>query len=252
MAYSEVYIDNDFDKLKTVLDSLVTNGIVGAVGDVTWSDNRPNITVYIDSAKTKPLFYIENKPAASSSNTTFDYQFTDATGRTLPKSVPSVNTNVNGFRSYAISRGYMTDYGIVITVSGMHVDNGTTNWVMSHSIMITKNQNNVPVVVFTVPAAAGNVAKDYVYTTMNTEYAFASDDVETLDEMTRTNVQYNTQTVITPFFTRCGAGLVSYTPNAGRLLACNFWRLLESPIFSEMTFDGAVWLTNGCWCLKAG
>ena len=249
MAYSEVYINNDFDKLKTVLDSLVTNGIVGAVGDVTWSDNKPNITVYIDSAKTKPLFYITKKTAMEASYTTFDYQFTDATGRTLLKSVPSVNSQVEGFRNYSISRGYITDYGVVIAVSGWY---STGSWVMSHAIMITKNQNNVPVVVFTVPPSASRVGADYVYTTMNTEYAFASDDTETLDGLTRTNVAYNAQTVITPFFTRCGAGLVSYTPNAGRLLACNFWRLLLSPTFSEMTFDGAVWLTNGCWCLKAG
>ena len=249
MAYSEVLISNDFDKLKTVLNSLVTNGIIGAVGDVEWSDNRPNITVYTDSGKTKPFFYIKGKKALESTLTTFDYEFTDATGRTLPKSVPSVNNQVEGFRDYSMSRGYMTDYGVVITVIGKRVN----TWVMSHVIMITKNQNNVPVVVFTVPAAAGNTTTlDYVYTTMNTEYAFASDDTESLDAVSRASVGYSAQTVMTPFFTRCGAGLTSYTPNAGRLLVCNFGRLLESSSFSEMTFDGAVWLTNGCWCLKAG
>ena len=254
MAYTEFLINDDGQALCNIFNSMTSDGeIIGGANYAASTNGRFTITLYYDAGKTQEFFKIAKENGTGGVDyKAFTYTFTAVNGQSLTKPCSSVGGSSGGIKSYMISRAYLTDYGIVITVAASenkYVDGG---FYMNHAILITKNQNNMPVVVFNLcEAASGASSTDNVYTVMNKEYAFASTDTESLDAVSRPSVQYNAQTSMTPFFTRCGAGLVSYTPNAGRLLTCPFYKIVQSTSFSEMTFDGAVWLTNGCWCLKA-
>ena len=242
--YTQVYIDNDMAKLNTVLQTLVTNGIVGAV-DYT-QDTYATFTFYADAEKTTEVFRITQQRGYV--NTTVNYTFTATAsdGTTLSSTAATTSAGGSNITGYQICYGFACSSGVLLEI----VSNEYTYpyfWVL-----ITKNQNGAPVFVWTNCTSANNVSTSQILTNMNTEYIVAASDVAPLNTLGRATPATRNQTVLSPFFSCSDVGDTSYTPDAGRIIAGGMNRFIYDHTAHEITFDGATWLTNGYWALKVG
>ena len=113
MAYSEVYIDNDLSKLKTVLDTLVTNGIVGAV-DKDDTGSYPIFKLYADAEKTTEVFRITQSQGYSSGRV-YTFKATAADGSYLDSTLAHTETSGHGLCGYRIMYGYSCENGVFVT-----------------------------------------------------------------------------------------------------------------------------------------
>lgn len=248
MAYSELQINNDWTKLNTVLGTLVTNEIVGAV-DVVTSGSQPVITIYKEAAKTTEIFKIT---MTAKSDKVFTFKATCAGGTYLDSTNAVWSTIDSGHvLGYRFSYGYSCENGVFITIEATI---GNNTWGVACGLLITKNQAGDPVFVWTNntknDCATKAAIETQLLTNMNTEYIVCSTDSGTLSTLARTAPATRTQTVLSPFFSCPEAGHTSYTPNAGRILAGGLSSLVTNPRLSEIAFDESTWLTNGYWALR--
>ena len=249
MAYTETQINNDWTKLGTVLNTLVTNNIVGAV-DVDTSGSQPVITIYKEAAKTTEIFKIT---MTASYDKVFTFKATCADGTYLDSTEYKYNSvssdNIIGYR---FSYGYSGENGVFITIEAT-VGNGV--WGVACGLIITKNQNGDPVFIWTnntQNCSTKAAIETQLLANMNTEYIVASTDKAPLTTLSRTAPASRAQTVLSPFFSCPETGAASYTPYAGRILAGGLSSLVTNPRLTEITFDSGTWITNGYWALKVG
>ena len=246
--YTQTYINNDMSKLNTVLQTLVTNGIVGAV-DYDSSGTYAVFKIYADAEKTTEVFRITQAQGSSGGLYKYTLQATASDAATL-SSTGAVESG-SGTGGYIIRYGYACSYGVLLSVDG--VTGYGNNPYTYFWVLITKNQNGDPVFVWTNGISSTSSNRDtQILTNMNTEYIVASSDVAPLGTVSRLAPTVRNQMQIAPFVTCCAAGDVSYTPDAGRVLTGDLNELIYNPIAHEITFDGATWLTNGYWVLKVG
>ena len=255
MSYTQMSVDNDMSKLNTVFQTLVTNGIVGAV-DYDSSGSYAVFTFYADAGKTTEIFRMTQSQSNSYVNgVKYTYRAAAADGTEMVIANPADTTQHSAdtgsrIRKYNILRGYACENGVFILVGAG--DNTASYW-MSHSFIITRNQAGAPVFILTNhQTALTSTGVNDVKTNMNTEYIIAATDSAPLGSVARTAPAQREQTVLSPFFSCPDAGAVSYTPCAGRLLSGNMQELITSTRLIEMSFDNALWLTNGYWALKTG
>lgn len=245
--YTQVYINNDMAKLNTVLQTLVTNGIVGAV-DYDSSGTYAVFTFYADAEKTTEVFRITQAQGYSAPDF-YKYTFTatasDGTTLTSTGTITTASATAQ-IRGYIFMYGYACANGVML---GLNSVNGNAVNIPIMWLMITKNQNDVPVFVWTNNAST-SVDASQILTAMNTEYIVASSDVAPLTTVPRLAPVQKNQVVLSPFFSCSDVGEVSYTPETGRIIAGNKNQLIYDTIAHEITFDGATWLTNGYWALK--
>lgn len=246
MAYSEVYINNDLSKLKTLLDTLVTNGIVGAL-DYDTSGTYPIFKLYADAEKTTEVFRIEQVDGYNGAKK-YHFKATAADGNYLDST--AVNTSygsASALNGYWFKYGYAGENGVFVTMDGASGSGGDLGAPLLLFI-ITKNQAGAPVFVW----IDCNNASNTITTNINTEYIVCSTDKAPLSTLSRTAPASRAQTVITPFISCPETGHVSYTPYAGRFIAGGLSALVTNPRLSEIILDRATWLTNGYWSLKVG
>ena len=248
MAYSEVYIDNDLSKLKTLLDTLVTNGIVGAL-DYDTSGTYPIFKFYADAEKTTDVFRIE-QTSGYSSGRCYKFKATAADGNYLDSTLEHAETSGHGLCGYNVMYGYSCENGVFVTFNPLATLDGTMAYCYA-CVIITKNQDGKPVFVWINSSATGFV-ENQIKTNMNTEYIVASTDKAPLSTLSRTAPASRAQTVLSPFFSCPETGAASYTPYAGRILAGGLSSLVTNPRLTEITFDSGTWITNGYWALKVG
>lgn len=249
--YTQLYINNDMSKLNTILQTLVTNGIVGAV-DYDSSGTYPVFKLYADAEKTTEVFRITQAQGYSAGYVKYTFTATASDG-TLLSSTGAVDSGYKG-AGFAFMYGYSCPNGVmiglnVVTISGSN--SFPNSW-----LIITKNQNDVPVFIWTNnPSASGSTTeatKNNILSNMNTEYIVAASDVAPLSTFPRLAPAVRNQIQIAPFVTSCGSSETSYTPNAGRILGGNMNQFIYDATAHEISFDGAAWLTNGYWTLKVG
>ena len=245
--YTQTYINNDMSKLNTVLQTLVTNGIVGAV-DYDSSGTYAVFTLYADAEKTTEIFRITQGTKTGYVALRYTFTATTSSGETI--STTADGSTGSSISNYIIMYGFACANGVMIGLNG-YSQTGSQNLPILW-FMITKNQNDDPVFIWTNQPSTGNLSRDMILTTMNTEYIVASSDVAPLSTVSRLAPTVRNQMQIAPFVTCCAAGETSYTPVAGRVLAGDINEFIYNPIAHEITFDGATWLTNGYWTLKVG
>ena len=245
--YTQTYINNDMSKLNTVLQTLVTNGIVGAV-DYDSSGEYAVFTFYADAEKTTEVFRITQ--GTKSGYVTYRYTFTATAADGATLSSTADGSNGSSINNYIIMYGYSCANGIMIGLNG-YSSNSSLN-VPVLWFIITKNQNGAPVFIWTNQPSTGSLTKEMILTTMNTEYIVASTDVAPLGTVSRVAPAVRNQVQIAPFVTCCAAGDISYTPDAGRVIAGDMNSYLYDPVAHEINFASATWLTNGYWALKVG
>ena len=251
MAYSEVYIDNDLSKLKTLLDTLVTNGIVGAV-DKDDTGTYPVFKMYVDAEKTTEFFRLAQAQGQESTYTKYYMKATGSDGSYLDATNP-VSAGNNCVQNYKIVYGYASEFGVYLTAT-MDTPNGAVR--TAYGVIITKNQAGAPIAIFANNTNVGELynppPEDQIKTNLNTEYVVAPTDKSPLATLPRTAPTVRTQTVLSPFFSCPEAGHTSYTPHAGRILAGGLASLVTNARLTEITFDSGTWITNGYWALKVG
>lgn len=246
--YTQTYINNDMSKLNTVLQTLVTNGIVGAV-DYDSSGTYPVFKLYADAEKTTEVFRITQAQGYAAGYVKYTFTATASDGTTLTSTGTITTASATAqIRGYIFMYGYVCANGVML---GLNSVNGNAVNIPIMWLMITKNQNDVPVFVWTNNAST-SVDASQILTAMNTEYIVASSDVAPLTTVPRIAPVSKNQTVISPFFSCSAAGETSYTPNAGRVIAGNMNSYIYDQVAHEISFDGATWLTNGYWALKVG
>lgn len=245
----------DTAAVNTVFQTLVTNGIVGAVEysvTSTWI-SYATFVFYEDQEKTKEFFRIQQSQGRNPSSPYFHkmwtYTATGSDGSTFTTNDPSAGSGAGSIDAYWYRYAYSCENGVLIGVNASHVDNFTGTPI--YWILITSNNNGKPVAVW-CESTSNEYAPSRVATDMNTEYVICSSDVAPLNSVTRHTPQDRNQTVVSPFFTNSGSGEISYTPNAGRLLACNFHDFILTEKAHEIIMDGNIYLTNGYWVLKVG
>ena len=244
--YTQTYINNDMSKLNTVLQTLVTNGIVGAV-DYDSSGAYAVFKIYVDAAQTKEVFRITQAAGYNASYRKYTFTATASDGTVL-STTGNVPANVGG---YNILYGYATSNGILVSIGNV-IDSGSTPSSMRLWFCATKNQNGDPVFIWVNEPSGASVSTMQILTNMNTEYIVASTDVAPLGTVSRVAPVVRNQVQIAPFVTCCAAGDISYTPDAGRVIAGDMNSYLYDPVAHEINFAGATWLTNGYWALKVG
>lgn len=248
--YSQVYINNDMSKLNTVLQTLVTNGIVGAV-DYDSSGTYAVFKIYADAEKTTEVFRI-TQSVGQNPCVKYTFKATASDESTLESTASVTTNNASQINGYLFRYGYACANGVMLSILPVSVNIGAFSYVYMW-LMITRNQEGAPVFIWTNNTATSAPTNgDQILTNINTEYIVAASDVAPLDTVSRTMPSARNQAVLTPFFTCCDANAVSYTPNAGRFLACDLHRFIYNSMAHEITFDGAIWLTNGYWVLKVG
>lgn len=249
MAYTETQINNDWTKMATVLGTLVTNGIVGAV-DVDTSGSQPVITIYKEAAKTTELFKIT---MTSSYDKVFTFKATASDGNYLDSTEYKYNTvSAGNIIGYRFSYGYASEFGVYFTIEATV---GNNTWGVSCGLIITKNQDGDPVFIWTnntENAATKAAVEAQLLLNLNTEYIVCSTDKAPLATLSRSAPAARSQTVLSPFFSCSETGHASYTPFAGRILAGGISNLVTNARLSEILFDSAIWITNGYWAMKVG
>ena len=250
MAYSELQINNDWTKLSTVLNTLVTNNIVGAV-DVDTSGSQPVITIYAEEAKTTELFKIT---MTAKYDKVFTFKATASDGNYLDcTNAVWGSVSSDHVIGYRFSYGYASENGVFFTIEATV---GNDIWGVACGLIITKNQNGDPVFIWTNntknDCATKAAIETQLLTNMNTEYIVASTDKAPLATLSRTAPASRAQTVLSPFFSCPETGNASYTPYAGRILAGGLASLVTNQRLTEITFDSGTWVTNGYWALKVG
>lgn len=246
MAYTETYIDNDLSKLKTVLDTLVTNGIVGAL-DYDTSGTLPIFKFYADAEKTTEVFRIAQVDGQNGAKNYY-FKATAADGNYLDSTpVVTVYGSATSLNGYWFKYGYASEFGVFVTIDGASGASGDIGTPLLLFI-ITKNQEGKPVFVWIDCANASNT----IATNLNTEYIVTSNDKAPLSTLSRVAPVARSQTVLSPFFSCSETGHASYTPFAGRILAGGISNLVTNARLSEILFDSAIWITNGYWALKVG
>lgn len=243
--YTQTYINNDMSKLNTVLQTLVTNGIVGAV-DYDSSGTYAVFTFYADAEKTTEVFRITQQQGGDTTTVKYTFKATASDGTVLSTTDAVSSSGVTG---YIMMYGYATSSGVLIGL--YNTTSGSFSTDMREWFCITKNQDDNPVFIWTNNTSTAN-GQEYILTTMNTEYIVASTDVAPLTTVPRLAPVLKNQTVISPFFSCSAAGEISYTPDAGRVLAGGMNSFIYDQTAHEITFEGATWLTNGYWALKVG
>lgn len=249
MAYTETYINNDMSKLKTVLDTLVTNGIAGAV-DKDDTGTYPVFKLYVDAEKTQEFFRITQAQGQDSGTVKYTAKATCSDGNylTATGAVASANSHIHG---YTILYGYSCENGVFLQVQ-MNGGQGFT--AIGYCIIITKNQEDSPVVIFSNNTVTGvsydPPPADQIKTNLNTEHIVAYTDKAPLSTLSRTAPAARGQTVLSPFFSCPETGSASYTPYAGRVLAGGLASLVTDARLTEITFGSGTWITNGYWALK--
>ena len=243
MAYTEMYINNDLSKLNTVLNTLVTNGIVGAL-DYDTSGTYPIFKFYADAEKTTEIFRIE-QVAGHGSAKRYNFKATAADGNYLESTAEVFTGNYTGLNGYWFKYGYSGENGVFITMDGASSSYGDSGAVMLLFI-ITKNQAGKPVFVW----INNNNVNNTITTNINTEYIVASTDKAPLSTLSRTAPATRTQTVLSPFFSCSETGAASYTPHAGRILAGGLASLVTNSRLVEITLNNKTYITNGYWALQ--
>lgn len=236
--YTQLYINNDMSKLNTVLQTLVTNGIIGAV-DYNSSGTYAVFTFYADAEKTTEVFRITQAQGASSS-ITYSFRATASDGNTLV-STPVTTSGGNSI-GFSIMYGYATSNGVLVMAESLNRA-GYGFW-----FCITKNQNGEPTFIWTNRANAN----DAVETNMNTEYIVAASDVAPIGTVSRLAPVTRNQTVIAPFTSWCDEETISCTSNAGRVIAGNMNQFIHDQRAHIITLSGVTYITNGYWVLKVG
>ena len=249
MDYTQTYIGNDMSKLNTVLQTLVTNGIVGAV-DYDSSGNYAVFKIYADAEKTTEVFRITQSAGYGGITYANTYTFmATASDSTQISSSPAIgnSSGVNYVYGYTFEYGYATANGIMISVACRGSDQSpyTSLW-----IMVAKNESGKPVFIWTNNANAQGKNVDQIKTNMNTEYIVASSDVTPLNAVSRTTPANKNQFVVSPFFSCCATEETSYTPDAGRSLAGNLSAFFIDSLAHIIVLNGVTYLTNGYWVLK--
>lgn len=242
--YTQVYINNDMAKLNIVLQTLVTNGIVGAI-EYT-QDTYATFTFYADAEKTTEVFRITQAQGGISSTVKYTFKATASDGTSLSTTDAANSSGVTG---YIMRYGYATSGGVLIGL--YNTAGGSYSTDMREWFCITKNQDGNPVFIWTNNTSTSN-GRDHILTTMNTEYIVASSDVAPLTTVSRLAPTYQKQTLISPFFSCCNSETVSYTPNAGRILAGDISNFIYDEICHVIVINGVTYLTNGYWVLKVG
>lgn len=250
MAYTETQINNDWTKLSTVLSTLVTNGIVGAV-DVDTSGSQPVITIYKEAEKTTELFKIT---MTVKYDKVFTFKATASDGNYLNCTNAVWGTiDAGHIIGYRFSYGYASESGVFFTIEATV---GNDQWAVAYTLIITKNQEGAPVFVFTNntknDCATTAAVEAQLLLNLNTEYIVCSTDKAPLATLSRSAPAARSQTVLSPFFSCSETGHASYTPFAGRVLAGGISNLVTNARLSEILFDSAIWITNGYWALKVG
>lgn len=247
MAYTETYINNDLSKLNTVLDTLVTNGIVGAV-DYDTSGTYPIFKLYADAEKTTEVFRIE-QTGGYSSGRCYKFKATAADGNYLDSTLAHAETSGHGLCGYRIMYGYSCENGVFVTFNPLATAEEGTMAYCYACVIITKNQADKPVFVW-INSSATSFTENQIKTNMNTEYIIASNDKAPLTTLSRTAPATRTQTVLSPFFSCSESGNASYTPYAGRILAGGLASLVTNPRLVEITLNNKTYVTNGYWALQ--
>ena len=247
--YTQTYINNDMSKLNTVLQTLVTNGIVGAV-DYDDSGTYAVFTIYADAEKTTEVFRITQSAGYGGGAYKYTFMATASDGTTLSSTgVITAATGTTYVYGYTFEYGYATANGIMVSVLAKNTYNGTAQFT-SFWFMITKNESGKPVFIWTNNANVNGAFLDQIKTNMNTEYIIASSDVAPLATASRSTPSNRNQTVLSPFYSCCDTGETSYTPDAGRILAGTMNDFIYSYAAHEITFDNSTWLTNGYWAIR--
>lgn len=247
MPYSSIFVDGDFTKLKQGFDTLVDNGIVGSVVLDT-SGSYPVITLYTDSESTTEFFKIEAAASGYNNGTKYTLTATNSDGNTVSHTTAVTNDNTKIY-NYKFGTLYTCENGVMFNCSGTS-QSGTY---LRFWIIITSNQDGSPVVVWNTTSTTATEAE--IKTLMNTEFILCASDTGlagTNCQISRTAPAYRDQTVISPFFANSSAGTTSYTPNAGRIIAGNVNNLILWNKPAQISFGGALWLTNGYWAFKVG
>lgn len=236
-GYTEIYINNDMSKLNTVLQTLATNGIVGAV-DYDSSGTYAVFTFYADAEKTTEVFRITQQKGYGSGSSSINYTFiATASDGTTMSTTPAVSSSYPGFN---IRYGYTTVNGILVMIESLNTA-GNGLW-----FCITKNQNGDPTFIWTSRASVN----DTVETNMNTEYIVAASDVAPIGTVSRLAPVTKNQTVIAPFTSWCDEETISCTSNAGRVIAGNMNQFIHDQRAHIITLSGVTYITNGYWVLK--
>ena len=240
----------NYDNLNTVLQTLVTNGIVGAVEDDN-TQQFPKYIIYADSNKTQEIFRMVGRTGGTSNDIQWTFMATSVTGDTI--SLDTVTGGSGSIAALQIACGYYTNYGVLLTGAPGHWNSSERKWEDYHGfdILITTNQNGNPVFMYTVNSTTtydpNNIAID-----MNTGYIISPFDVAPFSKFSFVSPLERNQTVIAPLFTNCDVKTASYTPNAGRVLACDFTSAVSSLLAVTKTINGSLYYTTGYWALKIG
>lgn len=248
MAYSEVYINNDLSKLKTLLDTLVTNGIVGAL-DYDTSGTYPIFKFYADAEKTTEVFRIEQLLGYNNGRK-YKFKATAADGSYLDSTATVSTSSTNDLNGYWFKYGYSSENGVFITMDCATSNGGDKGYVYL-LLIITKNQDGKPVFVW-IDNTSTSMNNSQITTNLGTEYIVCSTDKAPLSTLSRTAPAERAQTVLSPFFSCPETGNASYTPYAGRILAGGLSSLVTNARLTEITFDSGTWVTNGYWAMKVG
>lgn len=238
--FTSVYINGDMEKLAAIFQTLETNGIVSRVEYTppVSGTHRGLITCYDSSDNEIFSFKYENQWV------TYTIVGTTRAGKTM-SSTGVTGTAITGYKVYY---GYACGNGILVSIAAIISSN---NLIASMWLLVTKNQDGEPIFVWVNQNAASS-SSSIVATNMNTEYTIAPDDAAPLGNVPRLAPAVRNQAVLSPFFSTCAAGDVSFSPDAGRFLACDFSGFIADLTAHEVSFEGATWLTNGYWALKVG
>lgn len=257
MAYSQVYTNNNATKIKAVFDTLVDNGIVGAV-EADTSGTYPVYKIYEDAEKQHEFFRITQSLGNSDvTGMKFEYRFTvsDGTYKTdtpgLNNTIPSTSTG-HRLRMQNIMRCYTCSNGIWVLIFGGDYYNSTQGqtWWLSQSFIITSNDSGSPTIIYCGNTDVSNCDSTIMRDNANTQWVLAYSDTAPLNQVVNYSPYQREQIVFTPFFTCNAPQTTSFTPNAGRITAGNIGDLVTNGWLVEVEFGGALWLTNGYWMLK--
>lgn len=279
-SYKEIYLyqyeSNHLTSMQQVLDKLVTplinmdNSFINHADIVIEDSNKQasHINFYDTNNNVQIVFHntgtgitinsglINNKPA--------QYVITayNEIGSVAQMITASTNGGSNKICGWQMMYGYICKNGIIINgrcYSGSAA-NSNLNTMTSYPmmwIMITRNQNNIPVVIMmcyqnidgtTIDALEEqqSVVRSYV----QNEFTGCWTDASPIPTFGKAFPATRNQSVLVPFFTNSQVGQISYTPFAGRFIAGNNSSFIYDFRMHLIEFNDKQYLTNGVWAIE--
>lgn len=251
--YKKIFINDSLVAIKSVLDTLVTNRIIDHITDnIDWDNpvlgDGNRFDLYDENNKL--LMSIVHGKCNGVTNT-WGWTFTAYNSINISKSYCGyASYGPTKVITYIMFSAYTCKNGIIILIKGIPYNQSIQ--IMSGYVMITLNQNGIPVFDVVYNYSTDDVKNDgtVIKNAMAREMLIAPTDDTPIDFTYYNAPIAINQCILVPFFTFSQIGEVSYTPYAGRFIACNISSFIMDDYLHLISFNNAQWITNGYWALQ--